>query len=130
MKSAWRSLIWSLMFVSLAYTVPAAALTHPEAPAKAPSLGETVRSISSANLISGWEHIDAQHVVLSLSSDERYLLTLKRQCGGLSWAQHIGVTMSNNTIWAEFDSVTTDGLQCPIKQINRVTIEQLKELKI
>ncbi|MCZ6854188.1 MAG: DUF6491 family protein [Gammaproteobacteria bacterium] len=119
-----------LMFASLAYSLPSTALPPPEASIEASDLGEAVLSISSANRISDWEPIDAKHVVLSLSPDERYLLTLKRQCGGLGWAQHIGVTMSNNTIWAEFDAVTTDGLQCPIERINRVTREQVDDLKI
>ena len=108
-----------LMFASLAYALPSAALPPADGSTEVSNLGESVLSITSANRISDWEHIDAQHVVLSMSPDERYLLTLKRQCGGLSWAQHIGVTMSNNTIWAKFDAVTTDGLQCPIEARGR-----------
>ncbi len=120
----------SLMFASLAYALPSTALPPADDSSEALNLGESVLSISKANRISDWEPIDAQHVVLSLSRDERYLLTLKRQCGGLRWAQNIGVTMSNNTIWVEFDAVTTDGLQCPIERINRVTREQVDQLKI
>ncbi len=123
-------ILQSLLFASLAYSLPSVALPPPDATDEVLNLGEAVLSITSANRISDWEPIDAKHVVLSLSPDERYLLTLKRKCGGLSWAQHIGVTMSNNTIWAEFDAVTTDGLQCPIERINRVTREQVDELKI
>ncbi len=127
-------IVTSLMFASLAYALPSAALPPADNSSEllniGANLGETVLSISKANRISDWEQIDAQHVVLSLSPDERYLLTLKRQCGGLSWAQNIGVTMSNNTIWAEFDAVTTDGLQCPIERINRVTFKQVDEPKI
>ncbi|MCZ6619899.1 MAG: DUF6491 family protein [Gammaproteobacteria bacterium] len=119
-----------LMFACLAYAFPSAALPPADGSTEVSNLGESVLSITSANRISDWEHIDAQHVVLSMSPDERYLLTLKRQCGGLSWAQHIGVTMSNNTIWAKFDAVTTDGLQCPIERINRVTRKQVDALKI
>ena len=123
-------ILHSLIFASLTWAWPCLALPPPDGMIEASNLGEAVLSITSANRISDWERIDAQHVVLSLSPDERYLLTLKRRCGGLSWAQHIGVTMSNNTIWAEFDAVTTDGLQCPIERINRVTREQVDELRI
>ena len=119
-----------LVFASLVYALPGAALPPTDDSSEALNLGENVLSISRANRISDWEQIDAQHVVLSLSPDERYLLTLKHQCGGLRWAQNIGVTMSNNTIWAEFDAVTTDGLQCPIERINRVTFKQVDEPKI
>ncbi len=119
----------SLMFASLFYALQSVAFPPDEGSNDLANLGESVLSISSANRISDWEHIDAQHVVLSLA-DERFLLTLKRQCGGLSWAQNIGVTMTNNTIWVGFDAVTTDGLQCPIERINRVTRKQVEQLRI
>jgi hypothetical protein len=79
---------------------------------------EPVRSIESANRISGWEHLDDQHVVLRLSAQDQYLITLRNRCLGLSWALNVGVTMSNNTIWAGFDAITVDGNQCEIELIN------------
>ena len=77
-----------------------------------------VRNIESADRISGWEHLDDQHVVLRLSAEDQYLITLRRQCLGLNWARNVGVTMSNNTIWAGFDAITVDGNQCEIESIN------------
>ena len=84
------------------------------------SHGESVRSIPGAQQISGWTTIDNQRVVVSVNSEDTYLLTLKQQCHGLGWAQNITVTMSNNTIWAGFDAITTDSMRCPIKRIDRL----------
>jgi hypothetical protein len=81
---------------------------------------EPVRSIESADRISGWEHLDDQHVLLRLSAQDQYLITLKSRCLGLNWARNVGVTMSNNTIWAGFDAITVDGNQCEIELINPV----------
>ncbi|MCZ6709553.1 MAG: DUF6491 family protein [Gammaproteobacteria bacterium] len=86
--------------------------------ALAERLLEPVRSIESANQINDWEQLDDQHVVLRSSSQNQYLITLKSRCLGLNWARNVGVTMSNNTIWAGFDAITVDGNQCEIKMIN------------
>lgn len=91
--------------------------------------GESVRSIPDVQHISDWSTIDNQRVVVSINATDSYLLTLKQQCHGLGWAQNITVTMSNNTIWAGFDEIKADGLQCPIDQISRMTSKDLLELK-
>ena len=85
------------------------------AQAMPPELGESVQNIQGANDISGWSHIDNQHVVMHVNEKNSYLLTLKHQCHGLAWAQNVTVSMSNNTIWAGFDAVRADGLACPIR---------------
>ena len=81
---------------------------------------EPVRSIEAADRISGWEQVDDQHVLLRLSPQDQYLVTLRSPCLGLNWARNVGVTMSNNTIWAGFDAITVDGNQCEIERINPV----------
>jgi len=90
--------------------------------------GEIVRSIPDANEISGWSHIDNQRVLVSLDAQSSYLLTLKHQCHGLAWAQNVTVTMSNNTIWAGFDSIKADGLACPIERIQKVDPRTMLEI--
>jgi hypothetical protein len=70
--------------------------------------GESVRSIPNADGIRGWSHLDNQRVLLNLDEKHTYLLTLKHQCHGLTWAQNVTVTMSNNTIWAGFDAIEAD----------------------
>jgi len=83
---------------------------------------DPVSSIEAADRISGWEHLDDQHVVLRLSPQDEYLITLKSRCLGLNWGRNVGVTMSNNTIWAGFDAITVDGNQCEIETINPVEL--------
>lgn len=95
------------------------------AQAMPPELGESVRNIQGANDISGWSHIDNQHVVMHVDEKKSYLLTLKHQCHGLAWAQNVTVTMSNNTIWAGFDAIQADGLACPIHSIHKVDPKSL-----
>ena len=90
--------------------------------------GESVRSIPDVQHISDWSTIDNQRVVVSINATDNYLLTLKQQCHGLGWAQNITVTMSNNTIWAGFDEIKADGLQCPIDHISRMSSKDMLEL--
>jgi hypothetical protein len=104
-----------------------AALASPKLAALTP--GETVRSIPDADRIEGWTAIDNQRVIVDVAARDSYLLTLKHQCHALGWARNVTVSMSNNTIWAGFDAIRADGLQCPIEQINRIPPEQLLKLK-
>ena len=83
------------------------------------SPGESVQSIPQADRIVDWTFVDGQRVLVNVSQNS-YLLTLKHQCHGLSWAQNVSVSMSNNTIWAGFDTIRADGLRCPIDQIWRL----------
>lgn len=91
--------------------------------------GEAVRSIPGAERISDWNALDNQRVLVNVNATDTYLLTLKQQCHGLGWAQNVTVTMSNNTIWAGFDAIKADGLQCPIDRINRVSATELLQLE-
>ena len=91
--------------------------------------GEAVTNIPRADQIINWRALDNQRVIVDLKSQNTYLLTLKHQCFGLSWAQNVSVTMSNNTIWAGFDAIKADGLQCPIDSISRVGRKDILEPK-
>lgn len=89
--------------------------------------GEAVLSIEAGNGISRWSQIDNQRVLVNLDEQSAYLLTLKHQCHGLAWAQNVAVTMSNNTIWAGFDAIKADGLDCPIDRIEKIDPRDLLE---
>jgi len=91
--------------------------------------GETVPSIPNADQIRDWSPLDNQRVIVNVNATDTYLLTLKQQCYGLGWAQNVTVSMSNNTIWAGFDAIRADGLQCPIEKISKMTATDLLELK-
>ena len=88
-----------------------------------PKGGAHVTNIPAADQISGWQPLDQRHVLVSLASKQRYLLTLRDSCPGLTLARNVGVTMSNNTIWAGFDAITTDAMQCEIQHIERLEPE-------
>lgn len=108
---------------ALGLAVPLAALP-PATPDPTALLlaGEPVTSIPGADAVRAFQPLDGEHVMLS-SGDSRYVLTLNRQCIGLRWARHVGVTASANTIWAGFDALTADGEACPIREIHRLSDE-------
>ena len=85
-----------------------------------PDTGEPVASIPTANSIQDFRALDNAHVMVSLADRQQYLVTLHRECIGLRWASHIGVSTSDNTIWAGFDAVTADGQSCLIQEIHRL----------
>lgn len=110
-----------LAAIALAVALPSVALPpdHGESPVLV-SRGEPVSSIPMADAVQDFEPLDDEHVMLSTGGKERYVITLARECFGLRWARHVGVTASANTIWAGFDAVTADGRACPIREIHRV----------
>jgi hypothetical protein len=91
---------------------------HPVATGFNGILQAPVSSIPAADRIEGWARVDDTRVVLEVSPQTRYLLTLRQQCIGLGFARNVSVTMSNNTIYAGFDAITADGEQCEIRTIN------------
>lgn len=110
-----------LLIAGLIATVPAFALPPPaHDPQNLLRAGEPVANIPAADRIQDFEAIDDAHVMVSLAGSEQYLVTLHRQCIGLRWAQHIGISTSDNTIWAGFDAVTADGENCSIREIHRL----------
>jgi hypothetical protein len=107
----------------LGLSAPIAALPPSlPAPAEMVRSGEPVASIPAAGGVSAYQPLDGEHVMLE-SGDDRYVLTLNRECVGLRWARHVGVTVSDNGIWAGFDALTADGRACPIREIHRLTDE-------
>lgn len=104
----------------LALALPGLALppANPD-PADLTRSGEQVTSIPTADRVNAFTALDDEHVVLS-TDEQYYLLTLTRECFGLRFARHVGVTASANTIWAGFDALTADGEACPIRAIHRL----------
>jgi len=97
-----------------------AAAMHPE--------GTPVTKIPFASQISGWHALDKNRLILSLTHSRNYLVTLRQACHPLGFAAHVGVSTSNDTIYAGFDYITADGQRCPIERINEITAEQKKSL--
>ena len=115
-RQAPRLLLAGLLAAAPAFALPPSA-HDPETLLRA---GEPVTSIPTANSIQGFDPLDNEHVMVSLADRQQYLVTLNRQCIGLRWAEHIGVSASDNTIWAGFDALTADGQSCQIREIHRL----------
>ena len=88
--------------------------------------GAPVNKIRFASKIDSWHAIDARHLVLSLSASKNYLITLRQDCHSLPRASQVGVSASNDTIYAGFDYITADGQRCAIQAINKVSSEVVK----
>jgi len=116
MRNPFRLLLIGTFTAGAAMALPPPPLEF----AEVTSLGEPVTSIPAASSIEVFQALDNEHVMVSLASKQQYLVTLNRQCVGLRWARHIGVTTSGNTIWAGFDNVTADGRNCQIREIHRL----------
>jgi len=81
---------------------------------------EQVKKIPLQTPIANWQALDHRHVVINFSAEQSYLLTLNRDCLGLTFADHLGVSTSNNAIYAGFDYVSADDQKCAISQINKL----------
>jgi hypothetical protein len=109
-----------VLFGALA-VAPAVALPPPSpVPLATIPTGEPVASIPGASSIEAFRTLDNAHVMVSLADRQQYLMTLNRDCLGLRFARHIGVSTSDNTIWAGFDALTADGQSCAIRTIHRL----------
>ena len=109
--------------IAVALTVAAAGSSN--------ALEETerlVQQIPMADLIADWQTIDDHHLLVTSAAGQDYVLTLRDGCFALRFAEHIGVSTSNNTIYAGFDYVTVDGHQCPIQTIHAVSRERVEDL--
>ncbi|MEM7080810.1 MAG: DUF6491 family protein [Pseudomonadota bacterium] len=90
--------------------------------------GLPVKKIPFASSIDSWHAVDPKHVVVNLSPTKSYLLTLRRDCPALRNNADLGVTASNNTIYAGFDAVTVNGRSCTIQRINKLSQAERRAL--
>ena len=91
--------------------------------------GLPVKKIKFANQIETWEVIDRQHLLVSLSATRNYLLKLRQNCRSLNASSHLGISSSNNTVYAGFDYITANGQRCSIQSINKLSKAELASLK-
>ena len=83
-------------------------------------LGTEVESIKNIERISDWKTLDTKHLTLRINNAHSYLLTLQDQCMQLRGARIVGVSMTNQEIWAGYDHVAADGRECRIDTITRL----------
>lgn len=90
--------------------------------------GLPVSKISLASQIESWQVIDRQRLIVNLTRTGNYLLTLRNQCHRLNSFSNLGVSSSNNTIYAGFDYITADGQRCAIRSISKLSGAEVKSL--
>lgn len=83
--------------------------------------GAPVKKIPFANQIHDWQALGKRQLLVSTSPSKNYLVTLSRDCHSLNFAQQVGFSASNNTVYAGFDYVTARGQRCRIQSISKVT---------
>ncbi len=79
--------------------------------------GVEVDRIFVAEEIRSWQAVDAQHMLLNIGPHERYLVEFGQACHSLPFAERIGVSSSNDFVYAGFDYVTAGNQRCKIKSI-------------
>jgi len=89
-----------------------------------PPIGVAVTEIDLVDGFSSWEALDNRRLVVSLSPEENYLLTLSHDCYSLPFASRLGVSASQNRVYAGFDYVTADGERCIINTISQLSDQQ------
>ena len=90
--------------------------------------GSEVASIEGLSNISTWQALDQRRLLLSLGHKQNYLVTLAKVCHALPYATHLGVSASNNTVYAGFDYITADGERCTINTINKLSTKEKRAL--
>ena len=91
-------------------------------------IGTPVKKIVFASGIDAWQAVDHRRLILSASPTKHYLVTLTRESHQLPFAQHVGFSASNNTIYSGFDHITVDGVRFGIKNILRVSRAEVRAL--
>lgn len=78
-----------------------------------------------------WTPLGSQHLILYRRFNEPFLITLKRSCYDLDFANSIGVSYNASTLSAKFDYVTVPNnipVKCFIDTIHKLDKEQKKEM--
>ncbi len=93
----------------------------------APYVSGEVQQISS-NFVSGWEEAGDNQVVMHLSPNRAYLLTLFGPCFHLDFSHRIAFTSDGSNIRSGIDSIYTDydRERCRIQRIQSLDMKRLK----
>lgn len=79
-----------------------------------------------------WKSLDDEHLIISSSFKNQYLITLNGFCHNLNFAQQIGLKQSmQNSLSAKFDSIVVKNnfnQECQIKTIHEINKNQEDEL--
>ncbi len=90
--------------------------------------GLPVKKIPFASEIDAWQALDKRRLIVSTSPSKNYLVTLRQECHALRFSSRLGISSSNNTVYAGFDYITADGERCAIQRINRISSAEKRAL--
>lgn len=76
--------------------------------------------------IDGFEYLGPDKVAVWFGVNKLYLLTVQTPCLDLAWANGIGLTARNNTLYSRFDAVTFRHQRCRILKLQPVNELQMK----
>lgn len=116
---------WSIILIVAGLLLPGSILAKPnlENRLQDPLLaqqGTPVTSMPGASEIQAWAPIDTLNVLVQIAEEGIFRLTFTEACYNLRWADNIGLSGSQNQVWAGFDYLTADGQRCSIGSINRL----------
>jgi len=76
--------------------------------------------------INGFQYLAPDTVGIWFGVNKLYLLTVETPCNNLAFANGIGLTARNNTLYRNFDFVTFDHQRCKVVKITPVNELQMK----
>ena len=118
--SSINSFRWLTPTLHLGLTLMGLSPTSIAAPQPEQLWGTEVDSIRGIETLTDWHTLDTRNLTLRVNHAEHYLLTLQEHCTYLRGAKLVGVSMTNQEIWADFDHVAADGYECRIDRITRL----------
>jgi hypothetical protein len=74
----------------------------------------------------GWQPLGRYEAVLFTNPSDAYLISVYPPCEDLSFANHIALTSTANTVYQRFDFVRVHGAKCMIKEIRPINYQQMK----
>jgi opacity protein-like surface antigen len=76
--------------------------------------------------INGFQYLAPDKVAVWFGVNKLYLLTVQMPCTNLAFANGIGLTAKNNTLYSRFDAVTFGNQRCKILKLQPVNELQMK----
>lgn len=119
------SVVWSITLMIGGLILASVSLANPSLQSRFDDVqlshaGTPVRSMPSASAIQDWAAEDSLNVLVQIAEEGVFRLTFTEDCYNLRWANNVGLSGSQNKVWAGFDYLTVDGQRCSIGSINRL----------
>jgi hypothetical protein len=127
------SLVLAVLAAVAACTTVPADRPGSELPARArymPYVGPPIDSFTWMMRFDGWEALSDSELIIFMGADTAYYLKVWAPCGtqGLRFAHVVGLTSSvGGTVTARFDSVRTQGMNCPISEIRKLDYQRMRD---